>query len=82
MLPGLHSGTQWLSVLVGELLRVKQYPSVVLFGPREHSAWGVLFFAWQPCCRIARLKSRNLGQWLCAPPFRMVRPLQSNTMLY
>ena len=47
-----------LSVLKGKLLRPKQYPSSSSWRPREDSPWKVLFFAWQPCRRIARLPSQ------------------------
>jgi len=36
-----------------------------------HSREGTVF-ARQPCCHIPN--SRELGQWLCVPPFRVVCP--------
>ena len=32
--------------------------------------------AWRPCCHIAATSRRELGQWLCVPPFRVVCPCQ------
>src|SRR5262245_24518674 len=42
----------------------------------KHSPSGGAVFARQPCRHVQRLL--GVGQWLCAPPFRVVCPCQAS----
>ena len=70
-----------MSVRPEQLLRFDAFittpPSC--FEPSDAGTGGAAV-AWQPCCHIPLHPFvdalRDLGQWLCAPPFRTVCPLQ------